>query len=62
MWDSGVYELVLDTDAPAFMGEGRVDPSVDHHTFPEEWAGRRNHMCIYTPCRSAQVYARKADK
>ena len=59
VWEPGTYRVVLNTDAAAFGGHGRVDEAVAHATFPEEWAGRRNHMCLYIPCRTAQVLAKQ---
>ena len=55
--DAGVYKVVLDSDQPQFGGHGRIQQGVEHHTFPEGYAGRRNHMCLYIPSRTAQVLA-----
>jgi 1,4-alpha-glucan branching enzyme len=49
-----VQELLLDTDLSGFGGHGRLDPSVD---FPADADGI---MRVYSPSRSAQVYAPKA--
>jgi len=35
VWEEGVYQPVLDTDDPKFMGQGRVNREGKHHTFPE---------------------------
>ena len=59
MNDPGVYQIVLDSDSSNFDGHNRIDHSVDHHTFSDGYAGRKNHMTLYIPCRSAQVYAKK---
>lgn len=58
VWEGGTYRVVLDTDQPAYEGQNRIDQNVDHVTFPEGYAGRRNHMCLYIPCRTAQVLAK----
>ncbi|TRY80465.1 hypothetical protein TCAL_10489 [Tigriopus californicus] len=58
-WEGGTYRIVLDTDASEFGGHNRLDHSKENATFPEGYAGRQNHMCVYSPCRTAQVYARK---
>jgi 1,4-alpha-glucan branching enzyme len=47
----GVRELVLESDQSGFGGHGRVDPSVN---YPLDDDGV---MCVYSPSRSAQVYA-----
>jgi 1,4-alpha-glucan branching enzyme len=47
----GSYELALDTDDAAFGGHGRIDPGV---RYPVDAEGI---MKIYSPARSAQVYA-----
>jgi 1,4-alpha-glucan branching enzyme len=49
---SGTYQLVLDTDDAAFGGHGRIDPKV---RYPVDTEGI---MKIYSPARSAQVFAR----
>uniref|UniRef100_A0A0M3ITV7 Exostosin domain-containing protein n=1 Tax=Ascaris lumbricoides TaxID=6252 RepID=A0A0M3ITV7_ASCLU len=33
----------------------RIDNSQHFITFPEGYAGRRNHLCVYIPCRTAIV-------
>jgi len=55
--DPGKYKVILDSDQPQFGGHGRIKQGVEHHTFPEGYAGRRNHMCLYIPSRTAQVLA-----
>lgn len=56
----GTYKIILNSDAPEFGGFNRVDSTNIHQTFPEGYAGRRNHMCVYIPSRTAFVFA-KAD-
>jgi hypothetical protein len=46
-----LHELVLDTDISGFGGHGRLDPSAE---FPVDEEGI---MRVYSPSRSAQVYA-----
>ncbi len=58
VWYGGTYRPVLDTDSKEFGGQGRVDLNGRHESFPHEFAGRRNHFCVYSPCRTAQIYAR----
>jgi len=48
-----VHELVLDTDLNEIGGHGRLDPSIN---FPADEDGI---MRVYSPSRSAQVYARR---
>ncbi|KAG5684753.1 hypothetical protein PVAND_013967 [Polypedilum vanderplanki] len=54
----GSYKIVLNSDAPEFGGFNRIDSSNVHQTFPEGYAGRRNHMCVYIPSRTAIVLAK----
>jgi 1,4-alpha-glucan branching enzyme len=56
--DGGVYKVVLDTDRKDFGGKGRICKKVEHFTFAEGYAGRKNHMCLYIPSRTAQVLAK----
>lgn len=56
----GKYKIILNSDAPEFGGFNRVDSKLLHQTYPEGYAGRRNHMCVYIPSRTAFVFA-KAD-
>uniref|UniRef100_A0A0K2U7W3 1,4-alpha-glucan branching enzyme n=2 Tax=Lepeophtheirus salmonis TaxID=72036 RepID=A0A0K2U7W3_LEPSM len=55
----GKYKICLDTDDKQFDGLGRLDSSVIHHTFPEGYAGRRNHALLYIPARTAFVLVRQ---
>ena len=50
--------MVLNSDSPRFGGHDRIDESVSHHAFDEGYAGRRHHVCLYIPCRTAQVLAK----
>jgi len=52
MPDAETREVVLDTDAPEYGGQGRVDPTVH---YPVDAQGM---MKVYSPARSAQVFAR----
>uniref|UniRef100_A0A182PVF4 1,4-alpha-glucan branching enzyme n=1 Tax=Anopheles epiroticus TaxID=199890 RepID=A0A182PVF4_9DIPT len=54
---AGKYRVVLSTDDAEFGGFNRIDKNVEHHTFPEGWAGRRNYMQLYLPCRTACILA-----
>lgn len=54
---AGKYKIVLSSDDKEFGGFDRIDKNVEHHTFPEGWAGRRNYMQLYLPCRVAIVLA-----
>lgn len=54
----GVYKVVLDSDAEEFGGHNRLDHNVEHHTFNEAWAGRKNSIMVYIPSRTAIVLAK----
>ena len=54
---TGQYELLLDSDAVACGGFGRIDSSVRHHSRSN--AEGRTELRLYLPARSAQVYRRK---
>ena len=56
--EAGSYRVVLSSDDEMFGGHKRIDCSVEHRTFEEGYAGRRRHMCLYIPCRTAQVLAK----
>ena len=61
---AGKYTLLLDSDAPEFGGQGRVDASTEHFTFiPDRSASAQEaEACpepvlqLYLPARSCQVY------
>uniref|UniRef100_A0A0M3IT66 Alpha-amylase_C domain-containing protein n=1 Tax=Ascaris lumbricoides TaxID=6252 RepID=A0A0M3IT66_ASCLU len=50
-----MYALALNSDHEEFGGMSRIDNSQHFVTFPEGYAGRRNHLCVYIPCRTAIV-------
>ncbi|KAJ1877091.1 alpha-1,4-glucan branching enzyme, partial [Kickxella alabastrina] len=52
----GKYRVALSTDDKIFLGQGRVDATVDHFSTPEEWNGRPNYVQVYLPTRTAVVY------
>ena len=54
---AGQYELLLDSDAVACGGFGRINASVLHHTRATAEGG--TELRLYLPSRSAQVYQRK---
>ncbi|GAV03839.1 hypothetical protein RvY_14214 [Ramazzottius varieornatus] len=54
----GKYMVVLSSDSEEFGGHQRVDMKSEFFTFPEGYAGRRNHICVYIPCRVALVLAK----
>jgi len=54
----GKYKIVLDSDAEEFGGHKRLDHNTEFFTFPEGYAGRMNHMCVYIPSRVAIVLAK----
>lgn len=54
---AGKYKIILSSDDKEFGGFDRVDKNVEHHTFPEGWAGRQNFMLLYMPCRVAFILA-----
>uniref|UniRef100_A0A914ZVN0 1,4-alpha-glucan branching enzyme n=1 Tax=Parascaris univalens TaxID=6257 RepID=A0A914ZVN0_PARUN len=51
----GKYAVALNSDNEEFGGMSRIDNSQHFITFPEGYAGRRNHLCVYIPCRTAIV-------
>eukprot|EP00096_Caligus_rogercresseyi_P014748 TRINITY_DN7241_c0_g1_i1.p1 TRINITY_DN7241_c0_g1~~TRINITY_DN7241_c0_g1_i1.p1 ORF type:complete len:698 (+),score=186.61 TRINITY_DN7241_c0_g1_i1:63-2156(+) len=55
----GCYKIILDTDDKRFDGFGRLDHGTEHFTFPESYAGRKNHALLYIPSRTGIVLARK---
>ncbi|VDN03775.1 unnamed protein product [Thelazia callipaeda] len=52
---AGEYTLALNSDDPEFGGFNRLNKNLHYFTFPEGYAGRRNHVCVYIPCRVAIV-------
>jgi len=60
--DAGKYHIVLDSDAAAFGGQGRNDPSTEHFTFAitQGDGSLKHYMKIYNVCRTAVVFKRTA--
>ncbi|KAL8790852.1 MAG: hypothetical protein Q9195_006177 [Heterodermia aff. obscurata] len=54
---AGTYQIVLDTDNPAFGGFGRNAEGTRFFTTPFEWNGRKNFAQVYLPTRTAIVLA-----
>ncbi|VDK89174.1 unnamed protein product [Litomosoides sigmodontis] len=59
---AGEYALALSTDDTEFGGFNRLDKSQHYFTFPEGYAGRRNHLCVYIPQRVAIVLEKLGEK
>eukprot|EP00834_Sanchytrium_tribonematis_P005866 NODE_386_length_8322_cov_0.935547.p8 type:complete len:113 gc:universal NODE_386_length_8322_cov_0.935547:2199-2537(+) len=56
----GTYKCVLNSDnKEMFLGHGRIDESCEFSTHPEEWCGRKNHVLVYIPTRTAIVLAKQ---
>ncbi|TDG43303.1 hypothetical protein AWZ03_010275 [Drosophila navojoa] len=58
---AGTYQAVLSSDDPLFGGHNRIDMNCKHQSDPWGHAGRSNFIQVYTPCRTAVVYARISD-
>ncbi|XP_044740805.1 1,4-alpha-glucan-branching enzyme [Chrysoperla carnea] len=56
--EPGEYKVVLSSDDSQFGGYDRIDHKVPHFTIPDGYAGRRNRMLVYIPCRTATVYGK----
>lgn len=56
--EPGEYKVALNSDDKEFGGEERLDTSVSHFTKPEPYSERPHRMMVYTPCRTAVIYAR----
>ena len=54
----GEYEIVLNSDDPAFGGHGRIDPSVTHYT--QEDPSGNALLSLYMTNRTVLVLARKS--
>lgn len=52
---AGTYQIVIDTDEPAFGGFGRNAKGTRFFTTPFEWNGRKNFIQVYLPTRTAIV-------
>ncbi|RMZ91720.1 hypothetical protein DV736_g1042, partial [Chaetothyriales sp. CBS 134916] len=57
--ESGVYRIVIDTDAKDVGGLGRVAHETRYFTTDLEWNNRRNFTQVYLPTRTAIVLARE---
>ena len=57
----GEYEVILNTDNPAYGGNGLTDDSVHHFTMPDPLyrKDRKGWMKLYIPARTAMVLKRK---
>ncbi|MDY4409912.1 MAG: alpha amylase C-terminal domain-containing protein [Prevotella sp.] len=60
----GEYDVVLNTDAKAFGGNGLADDSVPHFTNPDPLYAKdgKGWLKLYIPARSAVVLKKKAEK
>ncbi|XP_017040833.1 1,4-alpha-glucan-branching enzyme [Drosophila ficusphila] len=58
---AGTYQAVLSSDDPLFGGHNRIDANCKHPSNPEGYAGRSNFIEVYTPSRTAVIYARVSD-
>lgn len=56
---SGIYQAVLSSDDDIFGGHNRIDKTCKHLSTADVYAGRSNFIEVYTPCRTAVVYARE---
>lgn len=56
--EPGVYQVVLNSDNPAFGGWGRVDESIDHFSFTNPSNGL-SYLKIYNVNRTALVFRKK---
>lgn len=54
----GKYQIVLNSDAAEFGGFDRIDMKSIPLTFPEPYAGRKNHICVYIPSRTCIALAK----
>lgn len=63
MVPEGTYEVVLNTDAPAFGGNGLTDDSICHFTNFDPLLKRdgKGWLKLYIPARTAVVLRRKAE-
>lgn len=53
----GKYRVVMDNSEWRFGGAGLIAHDADHFTQPEELNGRPCRMSVFSPARSAVVYA-----
>jgi 1,4-alpha-glucan branching enzyme len=55
----GKYEMILDSDAGQFGGQGRLKPGQIHETFTmDDGNRRRSVLSLYLPTRTALVLRR----
>ncbi|KAM0805298.1 1,4-alpha-glucan-branching enzyme [Usnea florida] len=54
---AGTYQIILDTDDPAFGGFGRNVKGTRFFTTPLRWNERKNFIQVYIPVRTAIVLA-----
>jgi 1,4-alpha-glucan branching enzyme len=54
----GKYKMVLDSDSAEYGGVNRLDHNTEFFTSTEGFAGRRNSLMVYIPCRTAFVLAK----
>ena len=57
--EPGSYEIVLNTDSPAFGGFGMIDESVEHFTEPDRET-KKGWLKLYIPSRCAFVLRKKS--
>lgn len=57
---SGTYEVVLNTDNPAYGGNGFTDDSVKHATMPDPLYAleKKEWLRLYLPARTAMALVR----
>uniref|UniRef100_A0A2C9V9I4 1,4-alpha-glucan-branching enzyme 1, chloroplastic/amyloplastic n=1 Tax=Manihot esculenta TaxID=3983 RepID=A0A2C9V9I4_MANES len=58
----GKYKIVLDSDDPLFGGFGRLSHDAEHFSFEGWYDNRPRSFMVYTPCRTAVVYALVEDE
>ncbi|KAH9616881.1 hypothetical protein KSS87_007029 [Heliosperma pusillum] len=58
----GKYKIVLDSDDSLFGGFSRLDHSAEYFTFEGHYDNRPRSFLVYTPSRSAVVYALVEDE
>lgn len=55
--EPGTYKIVLSSDDKEYGGFDRIDTSVEAHTTPGPWNGRKNYVQLYLPSRTAVTLA-----
>jgi len=50
--DTGLKQNILESENSALIWLAFL-------YYYNRYAGRPNHMCVYSPCRTAQIYAKK---